>query len=63
MNKAFLGIDLGTSSVKIICSDLFGNVQKSSSNYEEVSLNGWKNAIISALKKLDLKDDIIWDKK
>ncbi len=55
MNKSFLGIDLGTSSVKVICTDFFGNTQKSSVAYENVSLEGWKDAIISALQKLDLK--------
>ena len=54
MNKSFLGIDLGTSSVKVICSDFSGNTQKSNASYDNISLDGWKNAIVSALKEIDL---------
>lgn len=54
MNKSFLGIDLGTSSVKVICCDFLGNTVKSSASYDSISLDGWKTAIVSALKEMDL---------
>lgn len=56
MNNEFLGIDLGTSSVKLLCSDLYGNTKKSSAAYKEASVSVWCNALISALKKLDLSN-------
>ena len=55
MNKSVIGIDLGTSSVKIL--QLFPNGTKSISraSYKEISQEGWWNAICRALAKLELE--------
>ena len=56
MNKSVLGIDLGTSSVKILQYDQQGKSVKSRASYEEISPDGWWNAICRALSELDLTD-------
>ena len=56
MNKSVLGIDLGTSSVKILQKFKSGEIKKSRASYDEVSPNGWWKAICQALEQLDLDD-------
>ena len=55
MNKSVIGIDLGTSSVKIL--QLFQDKTKSISraSYKEISQEGWWGAICRALAKLELE--------
>ena len=54
MNKNVLGIDLGTSSVKILQLFSDGRIIKSRAEYESITPNGWWNGICEALSKLDL---------
>lgn len=54
MNKSVLGIDLGTSSVKILQKFADGETMKSRSSYKEISPEGWWEAICGALAQLDL---------
>ena len=54
MNRAYLGIDIGTSSVKVICRYDNGETQKARMKYDEISPEGWYNAVIKALSELDL---------
>ena len=56
MNKAYLGIDLGTSSVKAVLMFSDKTVQKSKRNYSEISPSGWVSALCDVLKDLDLKN-------
>ncbi|MBQ9098041.1 MAG: hypothetical protein IJY50_01265 [Clostridia bacterium] len=56
MNKALLGIDLGTSSVKVLLRHGDGRLEKAKATYAEISPNGWLNAIKTALRMLDLRD-------
>ena len=58
MNKksSVLGIDLGTSSVKIIKRYEDGTVEKAKASYKEISPATWWNAICEALSQLDLSD-------
>ena len=51
--KNILGIDLGTSSVKMIYND-GDQVYKISEKYDSVSLDGWMSAIKKCASKLDL---------
>ncbi|MBQ7096482.1 MAG: hypothetical protein IJN96_00235 [Clostridia bacterium] len=55
MNKSVLGIDLGTSSVKVLkySSD---EPQVTSEKYDEISVDGWISALTRALGRLDLSD-------
>lgn len=53
MNKQFLGVDLGTSAVKVLIVSEDGEVQKSKAKYDEISPRGWKDGLVNALKKLD----------
>lgn len=55
MNKSVLGIDLGTSSVKILQKFQDGTIVKSRSGYETISPTGWWMAICQALSELDLE--------
>ena len=52
MNRAYLGIDLGTSSVKAILKDEHGNTQKVRECYAEISPKGWYDALIKALSSI-----------
>lgn len=53
MSKNILGIDLGTSSVKLLLySD--GEIVKTSSKYDEKTPKGFLNAIKKAIKNLDI---------
>lgn len=54
MNNSVLGIDLGTSSVKILQRFADGRIVKSRSSYENISPNGWWEAICNALSELEL---------
>lgn len=56
MKKNFLGIDIGSSSVKalLLCED--GRILKCKQNYKEISLNGWRDAIKSVLKNFSDKN-------
>lgn len=56
MNKNVLGIDLGTSSVKILQLFSNGKIIKSRAEYESIYPLGWWNAICEALSKLELND-------
>lgn len=56
MNKAYLGIDLGTSSVKAVLMYSDKTTQKAKRNYSEISPSGWFSALCDALGDLDLKD-------
>jgi L-serine dehydratase len=57
MKKNFLGVDIGTSSVKalLLCED--GSILKHKQNYKEISIKGWRDAIKSVLKNVE----IVWD--
>lgn len=56
MKKNFLGVDIGTSSVKalLLCED--GSILKHKQNYKEISINGWRDAIKSVLKNFSDKN-------
>ena len=54
MNKSVIGIDLGTSSVKILQLFRDGTKAISRASYKEISQEGWWNAIRRALAKLEL---------
>lgn len=54
MSKSVIGIDLGTSSVKIIQLFQDGTSQKSKASYKEISKQGWWKSICRALAMLDL---------
>lgn len=56
MNKNVLGIDLGTSSVKILQLFEDGKILKSRAEYENISPEGWWNGICQALSKLELEE-------
>ena len=47
------GIDLGTSSVKIVCVDQAGNIQKASCRYQENTVEEWLRAIRESFHQLD----------
>ena len=53
MNKNILGIDLGTSSVKLLLWHSDGQIQKAKATYSEKTPKGWLNAIKDAIKELD----------
>jgi sugar (pentulose or hexulose) kinase len=52
MNKALLGIDLGTSSVKALLYHPNGKRELARAAYEEISPRGWLAAMEKALKQL-----------
>lgn len=54
--KSVLGIDLGTSSVKIIQRYMDGTVVKTKAGYEKISPKAWWIAVKCALSKLNLDD-------
>ena len=53
--KSVLGIDLGTSSVKILQRYTDGTITKSKAGYEKVSPQGWWDAVKKALAQADLE--------
>ncbi|MBQ2614198.1 MAG: hypothetical protein IJB80_02570 [Clostridia bacterium] len=54
MSRRILGIDLGTSSVKLLLWSSNGQIEKSRASYSEKTPNGWMNAIKEAVKGLDI---------
>ncbi len=52
--STLLGIDLGTSSVKLLLRHPDGRTEKSRAAYEEISPAGWLKALARAAKQLDL---------
>lgn len=55
MNKSVIGIDLGTSSVKILQLFRDGTKSISRASYKEISQEGWWSAICRALAKMELE--------
>lgn len=55
MNKALLGIDLGTSSVKVLLYHPDGRIEKARAAYEEISPAGWLRGMQKALSALDCR--------
>lgn len=53
MNKAYIGIDIGTSSVKVLCKYKDGSCEKAKARYDEISPDGWYRAVLKALSELD----------
>lgn len=53
MNSWILGIDLGTSSVKIIKKYKDGHIEKLRNTYEEPLPLGWWNAVLELLEQID----------
>ncbi|MBO5270227.1 MAG: hypothetical protein J6B77_05540 [Clostridia bacterium] len=51
---ALLGIDLGTSSVKILLRHADGTIVKSKASYASESPDGWWDAVTEALRAIDL---------
>lgn len=56
MSKALLGIDLGTSSVKVLLRHRNGQIEKTKVAYEEATPAGWLAAVRQALRMLDLHE-------
>lgn len=56
MNQCVLGIDLGTSSVKIVKKYIDGHIEKLKNTYEEPLPFGWWRAIVSLLEKIEWKE-------
>ena len=54
MSKALLGIDLGTSSIKVLLRHGDGRIEKAKATYDEISPSGWLHAMKTALRMLDL---------
>ena len=54
MSKHVLGIDLGTSAVKLLLWKGTEDVEKARAAYSEISPKGWLSAIAEAAKTLDL---------
>lgn len=52
--KNLLGIDLGTSSVKLLLRHTDGRIEKAREPYEAKNPEGWLNALARAASKLDL---------
>ena len=58
MSKTYLGIDLGTSSVKILLTEDARVVERASVLYEERTVDGWWAAVRKALTQLSGRDKI-----
>lgn len=56
MIKAVMGINLGTSSVKVLVYHKNGRVEKVREGYQEVSVEGFKTAVGQALSRIDVSD-------
>ena len=54
MNKSVIGIDLGTSSVKILQMFPDGTNRTSRASYKAINKDGWWEAICRALARLEL---------
>ena len=57
MSEFYLGIDIGTSSVKAILKSLDGQSFKARCGYTEKTPDGWTNAVACVLKELKEKAD------
>ena len=57
MKKCVLGIDLGTSSVKILKKYHDGTIQKLKNIYSDPLPLGWWKSILELLEKIDWKED------
>lgn len=53
--KSVLGIDLGTSAVKLLQRFEDGQVVKEKERYEEISPKGWWEAISRAMQRMELE--------
>ena len=53
-NKSVLGIDLGTSAVKLLQRFSDGTIRKEKERYEEISPKGWWEAILRAMTRMEL---------
>lgn len=53
MKKNFLGIDIGTSSVKALLLRDDGRILKHKQKYKEISISGWRDAIKNVLKNFN----------
>lgn len=53
MKKYFLGIDIGTSSVKLIMANKNGDIKKSKCSYTSNGIDSWCNALKTALRDLE----------
>lgn len=53
MSKDVLGIDIGTSSVKVLIRHDDGMTEKVREVYDEISVEGWKEAVYRAVSRLD----------
>lgn len=53
MQQCVLGIDLGTSSVKVVKKYKDGHIEKLKNTYEEPLPLGWWNSILKLLEKID----------
>ena len=49
-----LGIDLGTSSVKLLLRNSGGSIEKTRAVYAEKGLDGWWGALCAACQQLDM---------
>ena len=56
MKNAVVGIDLGTSSVKVICVYPDGRTVRAGKTYAARNADGWQNALAAALAEMDLSD-------
>lgn len=56
MNQCILGIDLGTSSVKIVKKYRDGHIEKLKNTYVEPLPMGWWKSILELLEKIDWKE-------
>jgi len=62
MSKNILGIDLGTSSVKMILKKSDGSLLKSKASYVERSPEGWMSGIQEAFQKIcENRIDVIYN--
>jgi len=52
--STFLGIDLGTSAIKLLIRRSDGHVEKARESYETTGISGWLNALEKAASRLDL---------
>ena len=53
-----MGIDLGTSSVKVLQLFLDGSTQRIKKCYEQISCKGWWNAVCEALSEMDMTETV-----
>lgn len=58
MNRAYVGIDLGTSSVKVLLKHEDGKTVKARESYEEISPKGWFCAVIKALSSVEYPENV-----